>query len=403
MSERPAGSRFAIVAMAVAAGATVANIFYNQPLLAEMGRSFGGGAALGLVATVTQFGYSLGVLLLVPLGDRVERRGLVSLLSLLTAGLLVGVGLAPNVIALAAASFAMGTVTIIPQLLVPFAAALAAPRDRGRAVGTVAAGILLGVLLSRTLAGWFGEQFGWRAVFLAAAAFMLVLSVLLRLLLPLQPKTTALGYGALLRSLWTLVVEEPTLRLHALLGALTFASFNAFWATLAAHLESLPGHYGPRVAGLFGLLGVVGAVAAPLVGRYSDRRGDRWVNAVAIVVLIASFVVLALGSESLAGIGIAAVLLDFGAQANHVSNQTRIVALREEARSRLNTIYMSTYVAGGALGSLAGTLLLRRFGYAGVCAAGATSAVLALVVLLGATARGRSASPAGPARGEQPS
>jgi len=221
------------------------------------------------------------------------------------------------------------------------------------------------------------------------------------MLLPLQPKTSTLGYWALLRSLWTLVVEEPTLRLHAFLGALTFASFNAFWATLAAHLESLPGHYGPRVAGLYGLLGVVGAVAAPLVGRYSDRRGDRWVNAVAIVVLISSFAVLAAGSESLIGIGIAAVLLDFGAQANHVGNQTRIVALREEARSRLNTIYMSTYVAGGALGSLSGTLLLRRFGYGGVCAVGALAAVLALVLLLGATARDRSASAAGPARGEQ--
>jgi predicted MFS family arabinose efflux permease len=389
MSEPPAKNGFAITAMAVAAGATVANIFYNQPLLAQMGRGFGGGPWVGLVATVTQLGYSLGVLLLVPLGDRVERRGLVSLLSLLTAGLLVGVGLAPSGIALAAVSFAMGFVTIIPQLLVPFAAALAAPRDRGRAVGTVAAGILLGVLLSRTLAGAFGERYGWRAVFLGAAAFMLVLAAILRLLLPVQPKTTTLGYGALLRSLWTLVVEEPALRLHALLGALTFASFNAFWATLAAHLEALPGHYGPRVAGLYGLFGVVGAVAAPLVGRYSDRRGDRFVNAVAIVVLLSSFAVLAIASESLIGIGLAAVLLDFGAQANHVSNQTRIVALREEARSRLNTIYMSTYVAGGAFGSFSGAVLLRRFGYAGVCAAGAAAGLLALVVLLGATARKR--------------
>jgi predicted MFS family arabinose efflux permease len=389
MGRRPAQQRFVIPFMAVAAGATVANIFYNQPLLVEIGRSFGG-RPMGLVAAVTQYGYSLGVLLLVPLGDRVELRGLISTLALLTAGLMVAVGLAPTPPWVFAASFTLGMVTIIPQLLVPFAAALAEPRDRGRAVGTVAGGLLLGILFSRTLAGFFGERYGWRAVFLGAAVFMLLLAGILRLVLPRQPATTSLPYRELMRSLWGLIVEEPSLRLHALLGALTFAAFNAFWATLASHLEALPGHYGPRVAGLYGLLGVVGAAAAPLVGRYSDTRGDRTVNAVAILVLLSSFAVLAFGSASLWGLGVAAILLDFGAQANHVSNQTRIVALREGARSRLNTIYMSIYVAGGASGSFFGALLLRRFGYAFVCIAGTVAGLLALLLLLGATARGRS-------------
>jgi predicted MFS family arabinose efflux permease len=392
MSERP---RFTIGAMAVAAGATVANIFYNQPLLVEMAHSLST-PYIGLVAGVTQFGYALGVLLLVPLGDRVELRRLVVTLALLAGLLQVAVGLAPSASFLFAASFAMGAVTIIPQLLVPFAAAITEPRLRGRAVGTVAGGLLLGVLFSRALSGFFGERYGWRAVFLGAAVFMVLVAAALRLILPRHPRSTSLSYGALMKSLWALVVEEPVLRLHAVLGVLTFAAFNAFWATLAPHLASVPGHYGPRVAGLYGLLGVVGALAAPLVGRYSDRRGDRTVNAVAIVVLLSSFAVLALWSDSLWGLGIAAVLLDFGAQANHVSNQTRIVALREGARSRLNTVYMSLYVLGGGSGSFFGNLILRRFGYGGVVAAGALAGLSALGVLFAATARHRMAAASSP-------
>jgi predicted MFS family arabinose efflux permease len=391
--------------MAVAAGATVANIFYNQPLLVEMAHSLST-PYIGLVAGVTQFGYALGVLLLVPLGDRVELRRLVVTLALLAGLLQVAVGLAPSASFLFAASFAMGAVTIIPQLLVPFAAAITEPRLRGRAVGTVAGGLLLGVLFSRTLSGFFGERYGWRAVFLGAAVFMVAVAAALRFILPRHPRSTSLSYGALMKSLWALVVEEPVLRLHAVLGVLTFAAFNAFWATLAPHLASIPGHYGPRVAGAYGLLGVAGALAAPLVGRYSDQSGGagfagdarsiggRVVNAVAIVVLLSSFAVLAIWSDSLWGLGIAAILLDFGAQANHVSNQTRIVALREGARSRLNTVYMSLYVLGGGCGSFFGNLILRRFGYGGVIAAGALSGLSALGVLFAATARRRAAAAA---------
>jgi predicted MFS family arabinose efflux permease len=392
MSARAGHHRFIVAFMALAAGATVANLFYNQPLLVEMSNTFG--QPVGLVAAITQFGYSLGVLLLVPLGDRVELRRLIVILSLLTSALLVAVGFARTPSFLFAASFALGAATIIPQLLVPFAAAVAEPRDRGRAVGTVAGGLLMGILFSRVISGAMGERFGWRAVFFGAAVFMFVLTAILRLILPRQEPTTSLPYGALMRSLWTLVVEEPVLRLHALLGVLTFASFNAFWTTLAPHLAAIPGHYGPRVAGLYGLLGVVGASAAPLVGRYTDKRGgannaSRAVNAVAIGVLLSSFAVLALGNESLWGLSLAAILLDFGAQANHVSNQTRIVALREGARSRLNTIYMSLYVAGGASGSFMGTVLLHRFGYAGVVLSGTVTGVGALLLLFAATARGR--------------
>ncbi|GAC1346463.1 MAG: MFS transporter [Myxococcales bacterium] len=384
--------RALVSALAVVAGATVANIYYSQPLLAQMTRGVHG-ATPGLLAAVTPLGYSLGVLLFVPLGDRVERRKLIVTLSLVTSAFLAAIALATGFPVLLAASFAMGATTVIPQIVVPYAAELSPPSQRGRAIGTVASGILFGVLLSRVVAGGVAERFGWRAVYWSAAVFTAGLALLLRATLPRQEPATSMPWPRLLRSLSTLVREEPVLRLHAFLGAMTFAAFNAFWATLAAHLERLPEHYGPSVAGAFGLVGIAGAAAAPLVGRVSDKRGDRAVNFVAIGVLLSSFAVLLPFGRSVAGLVVAVVLLDFGAQANHVSNQTRIVALRAEARSRLNTVYMSAYVGGGALGALCGSLAFHAAGFPAVCAVGIGFSCIALATLFLARARGASARP----------
>jgi predicted MFS family arabinose efflux permease len=330
--------------MAIASGATVANLYYNQPLLPEIARTFGASDhAVGLVPTVTQIGYGLGMLLIVPLGDSTERRKLVlTLIGLVTVAVLCAAA-APSLPALGAASLAIGISTCVPQVLVPFAASLAPPDQRGRAVGIVMSGLLFGVLLSRTVAGLVGEAFGWRAVYVCAAGAMVLLGLFLRLELPRSEPASPMPYAALLRSLLALVREEPLLRLHAVLGALTFAAFSAFWATLALYFRDLPQHYGPRTAGLFGIFGVVGALAAPLVGRAAGGRSDRRLNTVAIGTILAGFGVLALARGSLALIALGVVLLDFGAQANHISNQTRIFGLREEARSRLNTVYMVTY------------------------------------------------------------
>jgi predicted MFS family arabinose efflux permease len=224
-------------------------------------------------------------------------------------------------------------------------------------------------------------------MFWIGAALMLALAVVLRLSLPSQPAVAAMPYSALLRSLGGLVRGEPVLRLHALLGALTFGSFGAFWATLALYLQSLPGHYGPQTAGLFGVVGVAGAAAAPLVGRYADVRGDRRINALASGVLLASFIVLGLLGHWLWGIALGVILLDLGAQSNHISNQTRIYSLRPEARSRLNTIYMVCYFAGGAAGSWLGTAAWVRFGWTGVCLVGGGMALAALLVLLASASR----------------
>ena len=397
MNQGAGAKRAVIWTMAIASGATVANLYYNQPLLPEIARTFGASDhAVGLIPTVTQIGYGLGMLLIVPLGDSSERRKLIlTLIGLVTVALLCAAA-APSLPTLGAASLTIGISTCVPQVLVPFAASLAPPDQRGRAVGIVMSGLLFGVLLSRTVAGVVGEALGWRAVYLSAAGVMVLLGLFLRLELPRSEPAAPMPYAALLRSLVALVREEPVLRLHAALGALTFGAFSAFWVTLALYLRDLPPHYGPRTAGLFGVFGVAGALAAPLVGRAAGDRSDRRLNAIAIGTILAGFGVLALSRGNLAVIALAVILLDFGAQANHISNQTRIFGLRDEARSRLNTVYMVTYFTGGALGAYAGALAYSAWGWLGVCTVGAAMCAAALVLLAGRRLMPQQAQPAAP-------
>jgi predicted MFS family arabinose efflux permease len=341
-------------------------------------------------------GYAAGMLLIVPLGDSHERRRVIVTMTGLVSLALVGAALAPSLGWMVAASFAVGLTTVIPQLLVPFAAHLAPAAERGRIVGMVMSGLLIGILLSRTAAGFLGTHLGWRAMFWSGAALMLVMAGVLRLALPAQPALAELPYPALLRSIGSLVREEPVLRLHSLLGALTFGAFGAFWATLALYLQSLPEHYGAQTAGLFGVVGVAGAVVAPLVGRYADTQGDRKLNALAIGVLLSSFVVLGLLGRWLWGIALGVILLDLGAQANHISNQTRVYTLRPEARSRLNTVYMVSYFVGGAGGAWLGTAAWSRFGWTGVCLVGGGLSLAALIALgVGSARLSRAGAPRG--------
>ena len=368
--------------MAIASGATVANLYYNQPLLPEIGRSFSASLhAVGLVPTLTQVGYGLGMLLVVPLGDARERRGLVVTCIGAAAVALVAIAFSPNLPWLLVASLVMGIATCVPQILVPFAAGLAPPGRRGRAVGTVMSGLLFGILLSRTLSGFVGAAVGWRVMYLVAAVLMIALAVAIHAELPRSEAHAPMRYGALLHSLGELFRGEPALRLHAALGALSFAAFSAFWATLALHLQALPGHYGPRTAGAYGVVGLVGALAAPLVGKSAEARGDRRINVIAIGNILVGFAALWLFGDSLWGLAAGCILLDFGAQANHISNQTRIFALREGARSRLNTVYMVTYFTGGALGAYAGAVAFASFGWSGVCAVGAVCCAAALLLV----------------------
>lgn len=382
-SARPALTTTLLWLLTAAAGFSVSNLYYAQPLLPDIARSFAvSPTRAGIAATAMQVGYATGLLLFVPLGDLVERRRLVvALLGAVTVAALA-TSAAPTLPLLVVAGFVLGATTIVPQLLIPLAAGLAPPAARGRVVGHVVSGLLVGILGARVVAGAVGRLVGWRGMFVVAAALMLLLAAALRVGLPLSPppaRAAGTTYGGVLRSLATLARATPALRDAALLGALFFAGFSAFWTTLAFHLAAPPLGYGPAVAGSFGLLGVTGALAAPLAGRCADRGSPRAAVGLAIGVNVAAWLAFRLAGESLWGIGAGVVLIDAGTQVAQVSNQSRIYALPAELHSRLNTVYMVTYFCGGALGSVLGAAMWDAMGWTGVCIVGAGTLGLALV------------------------
>lgn len=358
--------------MALATGVAVANLYYAQPLLGAMARSLGRpAAALGLVATLAQVGYALGLLFLTPLGDVVPRRRLIVALLVAVTAPLLGTALAPGLTTLAIASLGVGLLTVTPQVIVPLAAALAPEAARGRIVGTVMSGLLIGVLLTRTVSGVVAGLLGWRAVYVLAAAASLGLALLLVRTLPEEDVGDRVGYGTLLRSVARLARTQPALRQAALSGAALFGAFSVFWTTVTFHLAGPPWHLGPARIGLLGLAGLAGAAAAPVAGRLADRRGPRLLVGCALLVALVAFGVLGVLPGRLWGVAAGAAILDLGVQSGQISNQTRIYALLPEARSRVNTVYMVGYFIGGALGSGLGSLAWHLWGWPAALAVGA--------------------------------
>ena len=367
--------------MALTCGLVVANIYYNQPLLAAIGHTFGiSDSRASLLATATQVGYTLGMLLVVPLGDKLERKQLMIWMLGGAAICLGAAAAAPTFGLLAAASVLIGICSAVPQLLLPMAAHLAPEADRGRIVGRIMSGLLIGILLSRTVSGYVGAHLGWRMVFEGAAGIMVALAALLAWRLPRDQPSFQGTYASLMQSLLTLTRELPALRRSALVGASVFAAFSVFWTTLVFYLESPAYHYGSDVAGFFGLIGAMGALAAPLAGRLADTRGPRYAITAGLVLALGAYLVLGLGGGYLAGLVLGVILLDVGVQSAHISNQTLVFSLRPEARSRLNTVYMTGYFTGGSIGSVVGGLAWMHFGWLGVCAVGGAFVALALAL-----------------------
>jgi predicted MFS family arabinose efflux permease len=367
--------------MALTCGLVVANIYYNQPLLAAIGRTFHlSDSSASLVATATQVGYTLGMLFVVPLGDMLERKRLMLFMLLGAAACLGLAAFAPSFALLAGASILLGICSAVPQLLLPMAAHLAPEADRGRIVGRIMSGLLIGILASRTVSGYVGAHLGWRAMFEIAAGLMLALLGLLAWRLPQDRPNFTGSYGSLMKSLLTLTATLPALRRSALVGGLLFAAFSVFWTTLAFFLEGPAYRYGSDVAGFFGVIGAVGALAAPLAGKAADTRGPDFAIGVGILLALASYVLMGLTGYHLAGLVLGVILLDVGVQSAHISNQTKIFSLVPEARSRLNTVYMTGYFTGGSLGSVAGGLAWMHGGWPGVCVLGAAFAGAAYLV-----------------------
>ncbi|MBE9664208.1 MFS transporter [Mucilaginibacter myungsuensis] len=360
----------------------VANIYYNQPLLGDIAISFGiNSAKVGQVAVFTQIGYALGLLLIVPLGDMFERRQLMLTdLVFVIISLLVAAS-ASNIYVLLVASLFVGITSVIPQLLIPMAAHLAEPHERGKKIGFVMSGLLVGILASRTVSGFVGEHFGWRAMFYAAAGMMLIIWLLIYFVLPKVEADYTGKYKDLMLSLIELVRKEPALRVASLRGALCFACFSAFWTTLVFLLKT-NFNLGADVAGGFGILGVLGAVAAGMMGRLTDKMDAYKLSAFTIILLIASFGLFAISGNSLILLGIGVVLMDVGVQATHITNQAIIFSLNPAARNRVNTVYMTTYFVGGSAGTFLATLAWEHYQWAGVCIIGLCLSTAALLVHL---------------------
>jgi predicted MFS family arabinose efflux permease len=378
-------SRRIVWLLAFSTGCIVANIYYVQPLLADIARDFGLSVAqIGGVAMLAQVGTGLGMLFFVPLGDKYERRSLISTLLIGESIALACVASAPvpNVIWLSVACFCVGGAAATVHVIVPLAAHLAPPKERGRIVGTVLSGLLMGVLLARTFSGITGAQYGWRTVYWFASALMLGLALTIRVSLEKSQPEVSLKWVELMRSVWSLALEHSTLREAAVLACLLFLSFSTLWTTLVFLLRTPPYHYGTTAAGLFGLLGASSAAAAPFVGRISDRHGPERSILVAIVATLAGYVLLLFFGRLLPGLIAGIALIDVGVQSGHVANQSRIYSLAPAARSRINTFYMVAFFVGGALGSYLGPLGFNRAGWTGFCAIPLAALVFSLVYFL---------------------
>jgi predicted MFS family arabinose efflux permease len=372
-------SQALVLLFAITTGLVVANLYYSQPLLHLIAGEFRSSAgATGVLVTVTQIGYAAGLLFAVPAGDLFIPRRYVPCLLLLSAGALLGAALAPSLPVLMAASAVAGFCSVAAQVLVPLAAAMSSEAQRSRVIGTVFSGLLLGILLARTIAGLLAEAVGWRGLYGIAAALMLGLAVLLSRVLPAARISAADSYTHVLRSTVALARELRELRRRSLYGATGFAAFSVFWTTAAFLLTGAPYHYSTITVGLFGLVGAAGALSASWAGRLLGRFSLPSLTGIALGLIAASYALLWVGRDSLAALIVGIIVLDIGVQGLQVLNQNTIYALAPQARSRINGVYMTLYFVGGAVGSAAASLAWSARGWAAVCVLGAALPVAAL-------------------------
>jgi predicted MFS family arabinose efflux permease len=360
----------------------VANVYFAQPLLASMAESLGVASGLiGVVVTATQVGYALGLLFIVPLGDRVDRKRLVFAQLVLSAIALAAVGAAQHWLALLGSMIVMGLLAVVVQVLVAYAAALSSPSQRGQAVGAVTSGVVLGILLARFTSGVIADLAGWRGVYFVSSGLMLAIAAVFWAVVPaaVSPRHRQ-PYLALIRSLFRLFATEPMLRSRGLLALLIFAAFSVLWTAMVLPLSAAPLSLSHTAIGLFGLAGVAGALAARRAGRWADQGFGQRVTGLSLGLLTLSWLPITFAETSLIALVCGVVLLDFAVQAVHVTNQSLIFAARPDAQSRMVGAYMCFYSVGSALGAVAATQVYALWGWAAVSLLGALISLAALVL-----------------------
>lgn len=372
MKSPQTGLNPALVAlMSIATGLAVASNYYAQPLLATIAQAFDlSFNQAGFIVTTAQLGYAAGLLLLVPLGDIFERRGLIVTMSLLAAGGMVIIALSSTLPLMILGTALTGLFSVVAQLLVPLAATLAAPEKRGRVVGTVMSGLLLGILLARTVAGALAQVGGWRTVYWVASVLMVAMSLALWRYLPRYKQAVDLNYGQLLKSIFSLFYQHPVMRTRAITGCLIFANFSVLWTSMAFLLSSPEWGYTDGQIGLLGLVGAAGALAARQAGALADKGKARITTSLGLLILLLSWGFIAVGAHSLIALVAGILLLDLAVQGVHITNQSVIYRHMPEARNRLTSGYMTCYFIGGAAGSLLSASAFQMAGWYGVCGCG---------------------------------
>lgn len=379
-----------VLFMAACTGLIVANLYYCQPLIVLIAEEFKiTETNAGTIAYLTQAGYAIGLFFMVPLGDKIERKKQILITTFASIIALIIAATAKSFLVLEIASFLIGATSIVPQLILPLAASLSQPEKRGKVVGTIMSGLLVGILLSRTLSGFIGEIWGWRSMFWIAAGICLLLFFVIQKQFPYNKPDFQGSYGKLIQSLFTLIKTQPLLREATLINMFCFAQFGAFWTTMVLLLSKEPFSFNSATIGLFGIIGASGALAAPLVGKLGDKGNSRVAVGYGCLMMLASFIVFYFSEGSIFGIIIGIVLIDIGLQGVHISNQTRVYSMLPEARNRMNTVYMSFSFLGTALGSAYGLLLWKIGEWHAVTLGCILLAVFALIVY-GATYQSKS-------------
>ncbi|RWR02914.1 transporter [[Pantoea] beijingensis] len=380
MNSAPKGISPALVAlMSIATGLSVASNYYVQPLLNTIARTFDLSVNLaGFIVTTAQLSYAVGLLLLVPLGDRLERRGLIVGMSLCATAGMIMIALSSSLSMLLIGTALTGLFSVVAQMLVPLAATLAAPEKRGKVIGTIMSGLLLGILLARTVAGGLAQIGGWRTVYWVASGLMILMSLALWHYLPRYKQSVVLSYPQLLSSIFKLFAANRILRSRAVLGSLSFANFSVLWTSMAFLLAAPPYSYSEGKIGLLGLVGAAGALAARQAGALADKGKARLTTTGGLLLMFISWGITAAGTDSLSALIVGIILLDLAVQAVHITNQSVIYRHQPEARNRLTSGYMTSYFIGGALGSLASAAAFQYAGWYGVCGTGAIVSLLNL-------------------------
>lgn len=369
--------------LAAIAGISVANLYYNQPLLDMIRQELGiSTLAANHIALYSQCGYALGLIFLIPLADLYSRRRILLIDFLLLILALVATATASGIGVLLVSSLVIGVCSVVPQFFIPLAAQYSRPENKNRNVGIILSGLLTGILASRVVSGAVGEWIGWREMYAIAAGMMLVCGVVIYRILPDASPNFGGSYSALMRSLLTLVRQYPLLRIHSLRAALAFGSFLCFWASLAFKMAQPPFSAGSNTVGMLGLCGVAGALTATFAGRYISRVGIFRFNLLGAFLQLAAWGLFLAGGNHYLPIIAGILLLDIGMQCIQLSNQATLFGLCPSASNRINTIFMSCYFIGGSLGTLLSGTAWVLWRWPGVVGAGAALTLLSLAITL---------------------